>query len=74
MAVTQADIDALNAALATGERIVRLGDKTVEYRSVTDLIAARNDLQKQLADAANAAAGTTRQRQTYLYQSGRGHE
>lgn len=73
MAVTQADIDALNAALATGERVVRLGDKTVEYRSVTDLIAARNDLQKQLTDAANAAAGTTRPRQTYLYQAGRGH-
>lgn len=74
MAVTQADIDALNAAIAKGERVVRLGDKSVEYRSITELIAARNDLAAQLAEAANAASAEPRSRQTYLYQSGRGHQ
>lgn len=72
MAVTQADIDALNAAIANGERVVKLGDKLVEYRSVAELIQARSDLQAQLTASANAAAGTTRPRQTLLYQSGRG--
>lgn len=72
MAVTQADIDALNAAIATGERVVWLGNKRVEYRSIGELIAARNDLQAQLTTAENTAAGTVRPRQTLLTQGGRG--
>ena len=47
MPVLQSDIDALTEALATGERMVRKGDKTVEYRSVDELLAARNALQAQ---------------------------
>ncbi len=69
MAVSQADIDALNAALASGEKIVRIGDKWVEYRSPEAIIVARNDLQKQLADA----TGTSRPRVVYHTQSGRGY-
>lgn len=72
MAVSQADIDALNAALAKGERTVRHGDKMVEYRSVEELLAARDALQAQLTTDQNAANGTTRPRQTRLTQSGRG--
>jgi hypothetical protein len=67
MAVTQADIDALNTAIAAGERVVRSGDKLVEYRSVPDLIRARDDLVNQMA----ASAGS-RPRQTRLYHAGRG--
>lgn len=48
MAVTQADIDALNAAIAQGERQVMIGAKQITYRSISELIAARNDLQNQL--------------------------
>lgn len=67
MAVTQADIDNLNAALRSGERRVRFADgKEVEYRSVDDLLKARNDAQSEL----NAASGV--QRQTRLYHGGRG--
>ena len=40
MAYTQAHLDALQAALAKGEKRVSLGDKTVEYRSVEELTAA----------------------------------
>lgn len=73
MPVSQSDIDALTAALATGERMVRKGDKTVEYRSIDELLAARNTLQAQL-DAEEVAAGTVpaRPRQTRLYHGGRG--
>lgn len=73
MPILQTDIDALTDALATGERMVRKGDKVVEYRSVDELIAARNALQAQF-DAEQAAAGTVaaRPRQTRLYHGGRG--
>ena len=74
MAVTQSDIDALNAAIASGERMVRLDGKMVEYRSIIELIAARNDLQSQLNSATVAAGGTARPRQTQLYHGGRGFD
>jgi hypothetical protein len=39
---TQADIDAIDRAIATGERKVRFADgREVEYRAISDLIAAR---------------------------------
>jgi len=74
MAILQTDIDALTEALATGERMVRKGDKTVEYRSVEELLAARNALQAQF-DAEQAVAGSVppRPRQTRLYHGGRGY-
>jgi len=55
MAVTQTDIDNLNAAIATGEKAVILDGQSITYRSISDLIAARNDLQTQLNKAAAAS-------------------
>jgi len=73
MAVSQSDIDALNAALALGERLVRKHDgTTIEYRSVGDLIRARDDLARQKAVEDAATAGTQRPRVTRLYHAGRG--
>jgi hypothetical protein len=74
MAVTQADIDALNRAIASGERQVTHGNKSVTYRSISDLIAARDDLQRQLNEQA-IAEGTTapRPKQTRAYYGGRGY-
>jgi hypothetical protein len=40
MTYTPADLEALQRALANGERRVSFGDKTVEYRSVAELQAA----------------------------------
>lgn len=74
MAISQADIDALNAAIASGERQVVLGGQSITYRSIADLITARNDLQTQLNQAAVAAGTATRRpKQWYGYQSGRGY-
>jgi hypothetical protein len=69
MAVTQADIDRLNAALANGERQVVLDGQSITYRSVAELIAARSDLQRQL-DAATSTASDAKPRpkQWGLYQ------
>jgi len=69
----QAQIDELNAALASGVLTVRTKNSQVEYRSVDDLIRARNDLVNRQAAADAAASGTTRHKQTRLYHAGRGY-
>lgn len=74
MAVSQLDIDALNKAIASGERQVTLGSQSVTYRSISDLIAARNDLLTQKAKDDAAEAGTTLRKQTYAYYGGRGYD
>lgn len=74
MAVTQAQIDALNDQIAAAERQVTNGSQSVTYRSIDDLIKARNELQGQL-DAQQIADGTKppRSRQTKAYYAGRGY-
>jgi len=63
MPVSLSDIDELNAAIAVGERLVRKADgTTVEYRSVADLIRARDDLRAELEAQTAAATGRTRVR------------
>jgi hypothetical protein len=49
MAYTAADREALERALARGERRVTFGDKTVEYRSVDELRAALREIDAALA-------------------------
>ena len=74
MSVSLSDIDELNAAIAVGERLVRKADgTTVEYRSVADLIRARDDLRAELEAQTAAATGRTRVRAVRLYHAGRGY-
>ncbi len=73
MAVTQAQIDALNAAIASGTRSVTIGAQTVTYNTAASLIQARDDLLKQLQAQEAAAAGKRRPKQMLLFQSGRGY-
>lgn len=75
MPVTQAQIDALNEQIASAERQVTNGSQSVTYRSIADLKAARDDLQRQL-DAQAVADGTQtpRSRNTRLYYAGRGYQ
>jgi hypothetical protein len=69
MAITQADIDALNAAIATGERQVTLGSQQITYRSIGELIAARDDLTRQLSKQTVVESPKL----TKLYYKGRGY-
>ncbi len=70
MAVTQQDIDNLNAAIASGARSVTLGGQTVIFNTTESLIKARDDQQAQL----NAqSAAPRRPRQSYAYYAGRGY-
>jgi hypothetical protein len=73
MAVTQQDIDNLNAAIAKGVRSVTIGGQTVIYNTTESLMKARNDMQAQL-NAKNAQGTTRRKKQNQLFQSGRGFE
>ena len=72
MAVTLQDIDALNAAIASGERMVTLQGQSVTYRSIPDLIQARNDLVQQMQDQAAQASGKRRVKRLQAYYAGRG--
>ena len=69
MAVTQADIDNLNAAIASGVRSVTLGGQTVTYSTVDALIKARDDLMKQIKQGV-----AQRPRQSYAFYAGRGYD
>jgi hypothetical protein len=46
---TTIQLEALKRALATGERRVSFGDKTVEYRSVEELQAAIRTVEAEIA-------------------------
>ena len=49
MPYTETQLETLRRALATGERRVTFGDKTVEYRSVEELQAAIRQVEAALA-------------------------
>ena len=73
MAVTQQDIDNLNAAIAKGVRSVTIGGQTVLYNTTESLIKARNDLRAQI-NAQAAQAAPRRSKQIRAYYAGRGDD
>ena len=52
MAYTETQLQALESALAKGERRVTFADKTVEYRSVYELMAAIREVRRGLLQQA----------------------
>lgn len=55
MAYTETQLEALEAALAKGERRVTFGDKTIEYRSIEELRMAIREVQSGLFEQASQA-------------------
>ncbi|MCH8530355.1 MAG: hypothetical protein LAT65_05845 [Saccharospirillum sp.] len=49
MSFTQNDLDTINKAIARGERRVSFADRTVEYRDMSELLKARDAIQRDLA-------------------------
>lgn len=49
MSFTESDLDAINRAIAKGERRVSFTDRTVEYRDVDELLRARNAIRAEIA-------------------------
>lgn len=62
MSYTQAQIDALEAAIATGALTVEYGDKKVTYRSL-------NEMKEILSDMQNSVAGKKRIRRVFAKHS-----
>lgn len=54
---TLAQLTAINAAIASGQLVVHYADKRVEYRSMPDLIAARNLIRGELIASGLLAPG-----------------
>jgi len=48
MAVTQADLDALDAAIASGETRVEIDGRTVEFGNARDMLRRRTFIARQL--------------------------
>jgi len=61
MALSQTQIDALEAALAVGELRVKLADREVTYRSISELSTALAYAKGQQAIDAGAAPGARHQ-------------
>ncbi|NTI92271.1 hypothetical protein G6L78_01365 [Agrobacterium rhizogenes] len=57
MAWTQADLDAINRAIADGAKRVRFQTHEVEYQSMTDLLRARDVIRADV-DATAPATGS----------------
>lgn len=53
MPFTTADLAAIEAVIAKGELVVQYSDRRVEYRSITDLLKARDVINDALADTAD---------------------
>jgi len=53
MAYIQADLDAINSAIASGEMEVSYRDKRIKYRSIDELISAKNLIQADLNAQSN---------------------
>jgi hypothetical protein len=67
MSFTQKHLDAVEAAIARGEKTVRYTDRTVEYRTVDELLKAREEIRTSLASNARARSRVYR-----MYHSGKG--
>ena len=74
MAVTQADIDALNRAIADGVRSVTIRGETVIYNTTDSLIKARDDQMEQLLAQEATAQQNYPSRRTLLSYAGRGYD
>lgn len=60
MAFTQSDLDAVNTAIASGELKIEVQGRMVQYRSVDELVTARNIIKDELAAAAVSTTAVRR--------------
>lgn len=67
MAYSQADLDALDKAIASGTLSVQYGDRRVQYRSMDELLLARRHVADQIA-----AATGRRSHHRFVFSTARG--
>lgn len=72
MALTQTDLNNLDAAIASSELEVQVDGKLVKYRSTSELLKARNFVQQTLANSGADGGGVKRARAfKYSFATGR---
>lgn len=59
MAFTQEQLDALEAAIASGTLEVRVGDKVVRYQTTADMIRARDLMRDQIIGQSSGGGDRT---------------
>jgi hypothetical protein len=69
MAFTQTDLDAVNAAIASGELSVEVSGRRVVYRSMDDLLKARSLI---AGDVAVSTTGLRRSNYRFTFATHRG--
>lgn len=74
MPVTQTDIDNITAAIASGERQVTIGNQSVTYRSISELLTARDALIRDFNAQAVAAGGERKPKVFNIVHAGRGFD
>lgn len=70
MAFTSSDLDAINAAIASGELTVKAAGREVTYRSMEDLRRAKQMIEADLASQQSGARAGGSYR--FTFQTGRG--
>lgn len=65
MAITQADLDRIDSAIATAELSVEIDGRRVTYRSTADLLTARKHIADLLQSNQASASGAGRQTTGY---------
>lgn len=59
MAFSTAQLDAIETAIASGELVIEYEGKKVQYRSMADLVTARNTIRAELIASGQMAPPTT---------------
>ena len=60
MSFTPKHLEAIERAIARGEKTVRYSDRTVEYRSIDELLKARDEIRTSLTNAAGPRSRVVR--------------
>ena len=60
MSFTPEHLEAIERAIARGEKTVRYSDRTVEYRSIDELLKARDEIRTSLSQAAGPRSRVVR--------------
>lgn len=58
MAFTQSDIDAIRQAIATGQLIVRSGDRMINYRSLDEMRGILRMMEAEVNPPTGASSGS----------------
>jgi len=67
MAYTQTDLDAINAAIASGTLSVSFSDRSVTYRSIDSLLKAKRIIEAELASTSVTSARMYPRRQVATF-------